>query len=540
MLLKLLVKTFLLDADLPDFTANKQLEEAIKAHGTSFTALQKSLKEAKLEFFSMEMWRQADGYEKVVISLQHLAQHISGLRSSCGLEFEAIHESKSSGSKTRRNTEERATKVKAAHHRKKMEHELKREHSMEQNLFNMEMPGMERQISSISIGNHPHDLDTVPESPFEENPPADYEETIEEEGALSQFIRSIRGPMKSLAYTCKQTIIHLQAHFTGQATSITPTFELMKRNLAVALDIFEESEHRALLHFYRRKLKKESLQNLDVNQLHSHLMKQFPAEDVFLVYFFVFCMLEFAKELGHLVEHVESIFEPLEEEDKSMRTCLKEMFQLIFRRPVDESEKIPKETFVPNNNNTIDTLQTPSPKTRIRKVFIRLWSFFSWFRQHTVRYAIKATLISVALAVLAYIPATQQYFREYRMEWTLISIMAVMSPTVGGTNLVAVLRVLATILGCIVGAVVYLLFPTHPVILLACTWAFSVPCFWVILNHKYGRFGQFALLAYNLVVLYSYNHREDSYVSDVVDLAWKRCIAVSLGVIIGKLLMQGG
>lgn len=112
--------------------------------------------------------------------------------------------------------------------------------------------------------------------------------------------------------------------------------------------------------------------------------------------------------------------------------------------------------------------------------------------------------------------------------------MAVMSPTVGGTNLIAVLRVLATILGCIVAAFVYTAFLANPYILGLVTWLFSIPCFYIILNHKYGRFGQFALLAYNLVVLYSYNHRDDATVTDVFDLAWKRCVAVSVGVIIGS------
>lgn len=118
--------------------------------------------------------------------------------------------------------------------------------------------------------------------------------------------------------------------------------------------------------------------------------------------------------------------------------------------------------------------------------------------------------------------------------------MAVMSPTVGGTNIVAVLRVLATIFGCIVAALVYTAFNGNVYMLMLCTWVFSLPCFHIILNHKHGRFGQFALLAYNLVVLYSYNHREDLDVDDVYELAWKRCVAVSLGVIIGKHTSRGG
>jgi hypothetical protein len=45
--------------------------------------------------------------------------------------------------------------------------------------------------------------------------------------------------------------------------------------------------------------------------------QQLPADDIFLVYFFVFCLLEFAKELMTLVESVQSVFEDMEESDES-------------------------------------------------------------------------------------------------------------------------------------------------------------------------------------------------------------------------------
>ncbi|KAG2224607.1 hypothetical protein INT45_003747 [Circinella minor] len=580
-LLKLLTKTFLLDADLPEFTANKSLEDAIKSHRSSFVALRNSLKEAKLEFYSMEMWCHANGYDKTVTSLQRLAQHISGLRSSCGLQFEAMQESKNEGAtvlraepgqqpqqpKQQQQQRRETINVKADGQRRKMENELRREHSMEHNLFHIEgidsavqsptsAVHMERELSSTSIPyRHPHDLGTVPESPLEAQP--SWSDEFEEgkaddddiaEGALVQFIRTIRAPMKSLAYTCKQTIIHIQARFTGNVTSRTPSFEMMKQNINMALEVFEESQQRALIHLYRRKKqggkrqRKESWQKMDPSQLHSYLMKQFPAEDVFLVYFFVFCMVEFAKELVILTGYVESIYGHEHEIPANPLKRLKTVIQLMFARPrqpgdeLPSNEKVAEETFVPNNHNTHNTLQTPSPTTQIRKFFLKLWSFFSLFRQHTVKYAIKTSVVTVAVAMLAFIPATQKYFHEFRMEWTLVTIMAVCSPTVGGTNVICVLRVVATILGCIVAAVIYTLFQGYPAILLLLTWAFSIPCFYIILNHKHGRFGQFALLAYNLIVLYSYNHREDYPTAYVIELAWKRCVSVSLGVIIGLIV----
>lgn len=212
------------------------------------------------------------------------------------------------------------------------------------------------------------------------------------------------------------------------------------------------------------------------------------------------------------------------------------------------------ESFVPNNNNTFNTLHTPKPKTKVRKFFLNLWGFFSWFRQHTVRYASKSTLIALAIASMAFIPATREYFITWKMDWTLITVlftldqkislyilnmlnyiqvMAVMSPTVGGTNQVAVLRVLATILGSVIAVLFYLFLPHQGPILLLMTWAFSIPCFWMILNHKHGRFGMFSLLSYNLIVPFMYNHRNEEVIINVIELAFMRCATVSAGVIIG-------
>ncbi|KAI8047969.1 Fusaric acid resistance protein-like-domain-containing protein [Gilbertella persicaria] len=492
-LLKLLTKTFLLDTDLPEFTANSTLENAFKTHKASFTTLKSALKEANLEFYNLEMKHHAQGYQHIVESLERLAQHVGGLKSSCGLQVEVMHQflhPKQYGSiidqqpNFERHAKE-ALNVKAGPQRKRMESELKRE-----------------RIS-------------------------------DERGALVQFIGSVRSPMKSLAYTCKQTIIHLQARFMQKTTQSTPSFQMMRQNLASAVDLFETSQHQALIWFYKRKLKTN-----DIDQIQSLFLAQheFPVDDVYLVYFFVFCLLEFAKELMTLVESVQYVFEDMEELDRSQSVFA--WTRYLWTRKLDyysQSEKMMAQnmhSFVPNNSNTFNTLHTPSPKTNIRRFLLSLWGFFSQFRSHHVKFAFKSMLTAELISVLAFIPLTRPYFTNLKMEWTLVTVMAVMTPTVGGTNLGAILRILATIIACFLAAVIYTLFEHNTFMLWLWTWLVSIPSFWMILNHKHGRFGLFSLLAYNLIVLYKFNHRDDASF-DVFELTWTRCLAVSLGVLIG-------
>lgn len=339
-LLKLLTKTFLLDTDLPEFTANENLQNAINSHRTSFTSLQSSLEDAKKEYYNLHIWKHADGYDTIVSSLQRLAQHVGGLRSSCGLQFDVMKSSTTAKHKhsskkdygSMPNTDNKHGKqddkytrkkklyhVKANDQRKKMEYELKKEQTLS---------------SHSVIGNDGYDnsqhlnksfIKTIENQPIngyyhiEQDEEQAQEE--KEEGALVQFIKTVRPPMKSLAYTCKQTIVHLQSRFTGHTTEATPSFSLMRQNLAMAMSLFEESQQLALTRMYKRKMKRgvhkgHNKQSGTINpeEMQSHLMTQFPAEDVFLVYFFVFCLLEFAKELMVLVECVQSVFEYDEEQ----------------------------------------------------------------------------------------------------------------------------------------------------------------------------------------------------------------------------------
>lgn len=311
-LLKLLTKTFLLDADLPEFTANKTLETAIKAHRTSFTALKPALKQAKLEFYNLELQLHANGYDKIVESIERLAQHVGGLRSSCGLQVEVMQQS---GRKqnygavyptSENKLEKAAYNVKAGPQRKKMESELKREREVSQ-----------EEQKAVTLPTAYLNSTTTTASSTEDSKP---EEKKEKEGALEQFIRTVRSPMKSLAYTCKQTIVHLQARFMRKTTQSTPSFAMLRQNLASAIELFEKSQHQALMKFYHRRLRKyHKNTNNGTDNLHSVFLTQqhFPVEDVFLVYFFVFCLLEFAKELMTLVDSVQLVFEHLEEPDST-------------------------------------------------------------------------------------------------------------------------------------------------------------------------------------------------------------------------------
>ncbi|RCI02093.1 hypothetical protein CU098_001037, partial [Rhizopus stolonifer] len=484
-LLKLLTKTFLLDDDLPEFKANHSLKKAIESHRASFNSLQKSLQEAKLEvIWNDEVRGCTREYDAVVKNMQRLAQSMDGLRSSCGLQFELMQQdqtgqvssssfsslasiqkkrkiNKQSRKKRNKHKHTKATwNIKADHHRRKFEGEIKRQK---------------------------HHYDLTKEQAY-------HSEEDNEDDTLIEFIHTIRQPLKSLAYTCKQTIYHLQMGFSGTQSPARPSDETLKTNLIKAIALFEVSQRQAVkrLNYHRAQYHQDS--------------SYIPQENVFLVYFFVFNMIEFARGLITLVESVQALS--------------------------DAKQKKRSFAFVPNERHKMDTLHTPIPKTKWRQMVLKVWRISSLFKLQKVRYATKATIAVILLALPAFTDSIGPWFREWRMEWALITLMVVMTTTVGGTNLVAIYRIFSTALGCFVAMCLYLLFPGNMYILIFGTWLFSIPNFWIILNHKHGKFGQFTLLAYNLVMLNKYNDRDTNRVQ-ATQLALQRCVSIFVGVIFG-------
>jgi hypothetical protein len=85
-LLTILSQTFLLDAPSPSSSPAQDLASAVAAHERSFNGLKKTLSEAKSEFLGDA----GERFEVVVSSLTRLAQHLTGLRSGTGLQYELM------------------------------------------------------------------------------------------------------------------------------------------------------------------------------------------------------------------------------------------------------------------------------------------------------------------------------------------------------------------------------------------------------------------------------------------------------------------
>ncbi|KAG0046229.1 hypothetical protein BGZ83_008597 [Gryganskiella cystojenkinii] len=735
LLLKLLTKTFLLEADTSPF-GSEPVQRLIESQVKSFSALAKSLEEAQLEYPGTDIKK----YEECVKSLNTLAQYLNGLRSSCGLQYDMLKKDElRKGEETQRQPVGSGAGVSTP------------AAGLTGNGGVRGTLGMGMRSSSYSLLGSLH---------------SDQDQSASDD--LIEFLDHVGKPMKSLALTCKLTIEHLQDIFTssgperkrpplytgGQnlnrsylqsrdtvnsqqhrqsgfdSTEATldptnnaratrrpswtpaaglnnsgaaeglrrnPSLVLMQVNLARALDIFETANSKALKRFYSHQNKRQSgiLKRSAGSQPQQHttagvvkrmsepsfqellagstvsppasaslensLTEKAPVgEQIFLVYFFVFNLMEFSKELAHLVSCVEVLVDG----DEGLRLWIERNrlswwrriwfsltgFPRRLRRPkvrrdlfdsFDEADpesglrtpvahSLPTDQFrtasaapngsahhayqtsgpnnsatpsrdsshrgrrrkqrlfpKPNIHNKTNTLHTPTPSTTIQRLSTRLWKFLHIFRSFKFKYAMKAAISAMILLVPAFVDLSRPYFVQYRGEWALISMLIIMVPTVGGTNVVGIYRIMGTVLGCYAGVAVYLAFPAHEIMLPICCFLFAVPNFYLVLCSSYPRIGQVTLLAFNLVLIQTYNRRhgdgtvppdddeddddevksgmswpfymsgqmtkaasgvlggassavgpdhlpnDPAHISDVWTIAFHRAVAVSIGVIIG-------
>ncbi|KAJ1968952.1 hypothetical protein IWQ62_000931 [Dispira parvispora] len=236
----------------------------------------------------------------------------------------------------------------------------------------------------------------------------------------------------------------------------------------------------------------------------------------------------------------------------------------LFRPPRDQQPL----AFDPSSLD-IPGLHNPVPTTPRQRRRYRMWQLFLWFRWFQTKYAFKAATIATLLSLPAFVEAWNPTFCVFRGEWSVITALVVMTPTVGGSNSISVYRILGTVMGGLAAFCVfvmcdeaYLPIPPalqsafeelvpwavvrdalatwadrlvpFPVVFPLCVFLVSLPGFHVLLNTPYPKVGQYCLITFSVVLLNKVKGGEDAELP-IGDIAWKRSVAVAFGVLVGVL-----
>ncbi|TBU24665.1 Fusaric acid resistance protein-like-domain-containing protein [Dichomitus squalens] len=527
-LLSLLTQTFLLEE--PRGFSSDRIQRAVTNHQASFTSLKKSLIEAQSERLFGGPGKSGEGaqlggssgqaYEDAIDSLNRLGQHLNGLRSGITLQQELI----------RGHREGKVILRNSSINQKPVENR------------NGKGKGVGHDQNSSSMDN--------------------------EEIALLQSAATIFGdllddlgpPLKALSTHCVSTFKRLREAFVQsrdvQSAMRPADFAELSDNIERALFAFESTSNHAVLRMYRSGQAvalEHSRSSIASFPSENQLLMGDESETIFLVYFFIFTLQEYARELISLVDAMSRIcsierasaarggvwrrikarFGPSlrrqgDRTGQAKRISMKKRFSSYFvpQRP-HKAVSFPKVT--PHAPNTI---QTPAREylTLMGRVKQSIWALGARLQQQDMKYAFKVGMATAILAAPAFFQETRPLFVEYRGEWALISFFVVISPTIGATNYMGVFRVLGTLLGATTAYLAWSAFPEDPYILSIFGLFYSVPCFYyIVAKPQYATSVRCVLLTYNLTCLYCYNIRQTDVA--VFDIAYERAISVILGVV---------
>ncbi|CAD6974670.1 unnamed protein product [Tilletia controversa] len=572
-LLKVLTKTFLLDDPSQFHYNSERIKRAIDSHHASFISLRKNLQEAKMEaFVDARMRHVSDRYVKAVESMNRLAQHLTGLRSSCGLQHQIMMD-------RRRN-------------------EMTNELGEDEDPFAdpVKQPGSE----DSSYQRRKRGLDTLQARA----------------SSFEHFAANIGPHMRSLVFTCTRTLRRARGTFTLSAQPTLASrmndrrpstislgsgdFSHLIENLAAALVRFQTEQTVSIKRMYTLEppqgaadeAKRRSKMLATVSQrnsqsqngnghsgnggngdsadsiLSAHINQAAarygaadinPDEEVFLVFFFVFNLEEFAKETSVLLRELSAIraeeeriarnrrmgwwkfwkFETVPEEaagkGSSKHGRFASFLQRLFRQGSWAAKPRTGPIFPSSRRHQVNTTQTPKAQTFRQKVQKVVWTIGELLRKPDTKFAIKTGLGAAALAAPAFISATRPIFTEYQGQWALVSFMVVLSPTVGQSNQMSLHRVIGTIVGALVACGAYTLFPDNSTVLPIIGAIFSLPCFrYIVAKPQFASSARFVLLTYNLTALYAYNLRIVGV--EIEQVAFHRTVAVVIGVVWATLL----
>ncbi|KAH9023559.1 hypothetical protein EDB83DRAFT_2429280 [Lactarius deliciosus] len=339
---------------------------------------------------------------------------------------------------------------------------------------------------------------------------------------------------------CTRAIGRLREIFSDQGTP-----SILANVIQRALYKFDSTSNHTLLRLYHR---------VDMT-IPIPFLSGSDSEHVFLVYFFIFTLQEFSRELISLTVAMSRIYAA--EHPSTSSKCVFFCFRAREKRseprtgPSDRPMPRPKGlhrrisgmltkgrsriaySFPKVRPHAPDTVQTPSRVglSAWRRFQLSLWTFGGRLQDHDVKYAIKTGMATAILAAPAFIDATRPTFMEYRGRRASSARYIVsrprsldFRPTLISTTL------LIRRFGAATAATAYTLFHKTPVILAVFGFFFSMPCFYyIVAKPQYATTGRFVLLTYNLTCLFSYNSRQMDI--SVVNIALHRSTAVTVGVV---------
>ncbi|KAG0347760.1 hypothetical protein BG004_007016, partial [Podila humilis] len=204
------------------------------------------------------------------------------------------------------------------------------------------------------------------------------------------------------------------------------------------------------------------------------------------------------------------------------------------RKPLQHRLQLQRST----SSSGQDTVQLPA-----RSIFVnvkkpktwryRLWAFLQNFKSEEVKFGFKMAAALTFIGLWSWLQWNSNVLATDRGQWASLTVMAVLSPTVGATFSVCAMRIAGTLSGTLWAMLTYLALPRNPYVICAMMLVIAFAGVFLILETPHPKLGIIMLLSYSSITFIMY---EGKTTETIYQVCYKRAITVIVGIIIAVIM----
>ncbi|KAG0200550.1 hypothetical protein BGX33_010913, partial [Mortierella sp. NVP41] len=170
-------------------------------------------------------------------------------------------------------------------------------------------------------------------------------------------------------------------------------------------------------------------------------------------------------------------------------------------------------------------VNVPKPKS----FRFRVWEFLQEFKSDEIRYGLKMAAALTFVGLWAWLGWTNTLLATDRGQWVMMTIVAVLSPTIGATFSVCAWRVGGTVVGVLWAMLTHLAYPRNPYVILAMMPPITFMAAYCILISTHPIMGVIMMLSYNSIIFGLYHGRTQD---NIYETSYKVAVTVIIGILI--------
>ncbi|KAF9352285.1 hypothetical protein BGX26_009867 [Mortierella sp. AD094] len=163
----------------------------------------------------------------------------------------------------------------------------------------------------------------------------------------------------------------------------------------------------------------------------------------------------------------------------------------------------------------------------------RVWEFLQPLKSDEVKFGFKMAVSLSLIGLWSWLQWDSKALVTDRGQWSMMTVMAVLTPTVGATFTIGAMRIFGTIVGVAWAIVTYLADPNNPYVICAMMLPIALFSIYLMMLSTHPNLGLIMMLSYTSICFNMY----EGFTSETIyQIAYKRALTVIIGLIIAIIM----